>query len=166
MTLMEQPSSPSLSPKSGIKSKTIDELAPVRDPKPKKISPVSARERARLIGEAEEWKNAGDWEKYRPGHFVALYAACHERVYGFYPVELETGQGFGLARMMASRLLKTTFKGNCEMMVDFLRWTWVREEGREKWRRENNQGGQRIGWKLQFGVFLVSDYRVDRTRKA
>jgi hypothetical protein len=151
----------------GSSAKSIDELDPhAGKKKPKKGLSVSPKNRAIMQLEAEEFRANEAWGSFRSGHWVCLYAALHERVYGFYPMELETSSMFGKARIAAGRLLKGTFKDKPEMMADFMRWAWTREKGYEDWRRQNNRSGKRMGWQHQFSTGMVSDYRLDRTRKA
>lgn len=112
----------------------------------------------------DEMRATQQWRNARAAHFVALYAACHEQVYGFAPAELDAGKEYAQAQLAASRLI-AQFGNDREEVLAFMHWTWRREESREKWRREQGTGGQRLGWRLQFHASLVSDYRVDVVRR-
>lgn len=146
------------------KALSMDAFAPPKA-KPKKTFQTNKGTRDRVLKEAAEFRAKNDWSKAKPSHFVALYSDCHDKVYGFRPIELETGKDFALATLAASRLLQTHFKNNREVMLEFIRWTWQREEGRERWRRQNSTSGQRLGWRLQFHVSLISDFRIDYERR-
>lgn len=103
---------------------------------------------------------------------VALYAALHSEVYGVFPAELQ-GKTWVHACAAAKRLVAEQFGGDYAAATEFLRWVWQREQGREKWRRENlgKKGGSanasgRIGWALQFArQALVTDYRTAQNRE-
>lgn len=149
-----------------MKPLTIGEnFAAPKDPKKRRTPNTDKSKRERDAREVEERREANDWESARPGHMVALYAMCHEKIYGFIPNELDKGKEYALAVLSAARMLKGEFRGESKIMVEFIRWTWRREQSREKWRRERGQGGQRIGWRLQFNGSMVSDYRVDLARR-
>jgi hypothetical protein len=107
----------------------------------------------------------GEWEGATGLHLVALYERLHEGVYGAAPIELDA-QGWAFAGAAAGRMIEQKFGGDSEKAVCFLRWTWRREEDREKWRRANGRAGGRVGWRYQFcASSLVDDYRVDQARR-
>lgn len=109
----------------------------------------------------------GCWGDAQPREYVAAYALLHERVYGILPYELTP-----IARLraagLAKRLLDTHFDGDGDAMGRFILWAWKREKEREDWRRKNphRAGAGRIGWSLQFGGALLSDWVVEGQRKA
>jgi hypothetical protein len=144
---------------------STDVFAPPKAKAPRKPPTTDRRRRQQYAEEAEDIRGRRAWAEMRPGHFVALYVACHERVYGAAPTELDVGRTHALAVLAASRLLKQEFHEDPARMFDFLRWAWDREEAREKWRRDNRREGGRIGWRLQFGAALVTDYRVEASRR-
>lgn len=113
--------------------------------------------RARIAEEA--------WEGATAGVLVALYGLFHERVYGAWPTELDAPKVWSLAAMAAARWQRDEFGGDARRTVVCMLWFWMREEGREKWRRENGRDGQRIGWRLQFSGAVASDYRVSLARR-
>lgn len=106
------------------------------------------------------------WDVAEPRHLVALYAWCHEQVYGVAPAEL-VGYAWAGAVSAALALVRNEFRGDVPSAVDFLRWVWARERERESWRRRNRPdgGGSRIGWRLQFGRAMLTDYRIYLARK-
>jgi hypothetical protein len=107
--------------------------------------------------------NAKIWTKATPVHFVALYIVFHEKVYGVFPAEMNPATRF-LAVMQAALLLKSQFNGDPLAMATFMTWVWTRETGREKWRKEHKRSGATLGWRLQFGPTLVTQWRVDHNR--
>ena len=108
---------------------------------------------------------SGDWDAATGMHLVALYEFCHREVYGVEPLELGAdAKAWYSASSAAERLVKNFFEGDYGRCVSFVHWIWRREEGREKWRREQNRDGGRIGWRLQFSASAVSDYRVHGAR--
>jgi hypothetical protein len=136
--------------------------------------PESTKQRTKTIAdgawekacnEARAMMRSADWNEATPRHFVAAYAMLHERVYGAAPGELTPTVRLQAAGA-AGRMLKQEFDGDNAQMAAFLHWTWMREKGREDWRRANRREGGRIGWRLQFNGSLLTDYRVDKARKA
>lgn len=113
--------------------------------------------------EVERMVDEHCWDGARGTHFVALHSMLHRRVYGVDP-------GYGarermLAAGAAARALGAEFGDDPAAMAEFVRWSWVREQGREKWRRANGREGGRLGWRLQFSGSLVADYRIDLARR-
>lgn len=81
------------------------------------------------------------------------------------PADLDSNWPAAMAA--AKSLLEREFNCDAERVVDFLRWVWRRERGREKQRIAAKNGGFRIGWRWQFrGRELVTEYRVDLARAA
>lgn len=136
-----------------------------KKPKALKSKTVSDRTMRKAADEAEFCMRTGEWAAARPLHFVALYAHLHERVYGAAPLELGPTERLHAAGM-AAQMLKKHFGHQAAEMAEFMRWVWTREQGREKWRRDNDRPGGRIGWRFQFNGSLLTDYRVDQARTA
>lgn len=134
---------------------------PPRQGKAPKISPARI---AKFLADVGEFMAEGDWSTASEGHYVALYVVLHHKVYGLKPAELDDGAQYFQAMRAAKAFYASTSLAPDDM-VDFLRWTWAREEGRERWRRDNAKDGQRVGWRLQFGGAMLSDYRVDKLRR-
>jgi hypothetical protein len=72
--------------------------------------------------------------------------------------------------MQAARLATSEFGGDMRELLDFLRWTWGREAGREDWRRKNaerSENARRLTWYDQFvRRTLLTDYKVATNRAA
>lgn len=129
------------------------------------------KERKRVVSQAtfdkamrdiEQMIADDNWTKARGVHFVALFAQLFEHVYGVGPVF--TGTDRAHAVMRAANLLKSKFNSDKADFVNFIRWTWQREERNEKWRRANDRPSRPIGAGLQFSTAFVSDYCVDVAR--
>jgi hypothetical protein len=113
-----------------------------------------------------EMAESGDWRGATPSHLVALYQLLHATVYEVEASELSVPQEFAAAASAAGRLLRDQFRDDAAEVVSFMRWVWKREEWAEKRRREKGEGGRRIGWRLQFGVQLLTDWRLDVARRS
>lgn len=99
------------------------------------------------------------WSDTPPAEFVALYAQMHNRVYGVYPLELDS-INCGLAAKAARKMLVDDFDNDPFAMVQFIMWTWAREDQREKQRRTRGEDSNfRIGWRLAFGASFLTDWR-------
>jgi hypothetical protein len=118
----------------------------------------------KLLRDVDGMIQTGDWTGASARHLVALYAACHKRVYRVDAAELGPSQRLH-ATGMAMRMLDREFDGKIVAMVEFIRWTWIREEGREDWRKKNNIDGGRVGWKLQFNGAILTDWRRVNVRQ-
>jgi hypothetical protein len=118
----------------------------------------------RMLDETARMMRTADWSEALPGHFVALYAMLFEKVYGVGVADLGPSERF-FAMTAATRMLSKHFDDNTTVMADFMRWVWIREETREKFRRENHRGGGSIGWRLMFLGALVTEYQIDNVRK-
>ncbi len=133
---------------------------------------VSRRDQLRIYVEMERMRETKDWSAASSAHFVALYVRCHRLVYGVEPDELTMSKTYSAACRAAGLLLSKRFGGSRARFLDFLRWVWLREKGREDWRRENPEksGGGRLAWRSQFGIAssLLTEWRVDgqRTKSA
>jgi len=121
----------------------------------------------RVRAELEIFLAADRYETMKPIHLVALWARCHERVYGVVPSEL-AGDAWLAAASAAGKLVRVEFGGDMGNAVEFLRWTWRREQGREiVARKRKDDRVSRIGWRLQFAQrYLLTDYRLDLARRA
>ncbi len=108
---------------------------------------------------------SGDWGGAGGSALVGLYAHCHEAVYGVCPAELDARDQFKVATRLAAQVVRSHFDGDCDAAAAFVRWTWLREKGREEWARREGKERGRVGWRLQFSAQLVTDFRVDATRK-
>lgn len=131
--------------------------------RPKRQKRVRVEQVTRELEEAIRTKATNG---LRPVHLVALWARCHERVYGAAPAEL-TPDAWLYAASAAGKLVRDEFRGDVSAAVEFLRWTWSREKYREeRAKREAVDRVSRIGWRLQFAQrYLLTDYRVSLARR-
>lgn len=111
---------------------------------------------------AREAMRTGDWSEATASTFVALVCVLHERVYDV-PLTLAPKERLFAARA-AGQMLQREFGGDVGAMASFIRWTWQREKQREEWRRKNARDGGSVGWRLQFGGHVLTDYRLARAR--
>jgi hypothetical protein len=117
-------------------------------------------------GEMERRTSSGDWDGASPAAFVALYEWLHRCVYGVDAGDLDP-RGWAFATSSARRMVEKDFGGDAAEAVAFMKWVWKREDGREKWRRENGRDGQTIGWRQLFGAgYLRTDYRISKARRS
>jgi hypothetical protein len=107
----------------------------------------------------------GEYEKMKPKHLVALWMRCHEKVYGVTPVE--PAKSLVWATNAAKKLVNDEFGGSVVAAVEFMRWTWQREQWREtKAKHDGEVRVGNIGWRIQFVLrYLLTDYRIDRARR-
>jgi hypothetical protein len=96
---------------------------------------------------------------------LGLYAHLHAQVYGVEPGDL--AQDWALAVAAAKKMLDVEFNSDGARMVGYVRWAWVRENGRERARRRSGDAGDwRLGWRLMFrSNGLLTDYRVHCARR-
>ena len=121
---------------------------------------------SRAREQMREMAAKADWSGATGSHFVALYEWLHATVYEVEASELSVVKEWTQAAAAASRMLHDYFADDTAAMVNFLRWTWKKERETEAWRRDNGRPGRRIGWRLQFGHALVTDYRLDSRRRS
>lgn len=138
--------------------------------RPRRRPRASGQAMSAYIEDASARAKSGEWgdvngEQVGP-LMVALYIICHERVYGVRPLEVMAPEEFPTASLAAKRLHVDVFNADLEAMVEFVRWAWDRERGREQWRAENHQETRRVGWRLQFGLnsALLTDYKVSQVK--
>lgn len=119
-----------------------------------------------LLEDAEKRAASGDWESASGRSFVGLYALCHRLTYGVDAVELEDRQTLQNATRAAAKALHVHFADDKSELVEFVKWVWEREKGRDQWAAQNGRARNRLGIRLQFAPALVTDYRVDQQRRA
>ena len=142
----------------------LQSFAPPRKQRGKKES-LTPGEWAKAKLRAAQFMEHADWTEAWPRDFVAAYAMLHKEIYGVDPVELTPEMQYRAAACMGN-LLGKEFHDDKNLFAEFMRWTWTREEGREKWRRANNKPGGRITWQAQFLVgSALSDWRLDHVRR-
>lgn len=115
------------------------------------------------VERAKAAMKTGDWSGANGTTLVALVCVLHFNIYGV-ELEMSPRERFIAART-AGLMLKREFGDDLQKMILFLRWTWRREREREEWRRKNGRDGGSIGWRLQFGPHLLTDYRLAAARK-
>jgi hypothetical protein len=109
----------------------------------------------------------GDFGRAKASHMVELYALLHEKVYGVAPDELASTLVRQSAGRMAQTMLGKYFGGDAERMILFMRWCWRREESLAQWRRKKKiPNFRRLVWRKQFGVELVTEYKIEIASKA
>jgi len=132
---------------------------PKADQRGRKLSELEA-----AMIDAEKRSASGDWDGVGGATLVGLYAVCHRMVYGVPPADLAERASFARAAKIAAGCMHKHFADDRDAVVEFVRWSWVREEGREQWAARNGQTRNRLGFLLQFSPSLVTDYRVDQQR--
>jgi len=118
------------------------------------------------VKEADRRGASGDWEGAGGRAFVGLYALCHLLVYGVIPVDLADRAVYGRATKAATKCLHEHFGDDRAEFVEFIRWSWEREKGREEWADRKGVQRGRLGVFVQFSASVVTDYRVDQSRRA
>jgi hypothetical protein len=125
--------------------------------------PSESKVHAKVAELKEKVFDQENWKNFGPEDMVAMFLFLHEEVYGVSAVPETVGQNFLGARSAAAALAKRL---GTEETVDFIRWTWSREQEREEWCRKNGKERGRISWRLQFSNNLVVDYKVQLARAA
>ncbi len=116
------------------------------------------------VSGAEYRSKTGDWEGATGRTFVGLYALCHRIVYGEIPLELYEKGMFSTAARMATRTLHEFFRDDPDVLVEFIKWSWIREKRRDAWAIQNGTDRGRMGVRFQFAAAHVQDWRVDKTK--
>lgn len=160
------PPPPELHPQRASAAAAITALVGKPRAKPNGQRKMGKRSVERAIVELAALRASGEWREARPAHFVALYAWCHEQVYGVAPAELD-GAAWLNAASAAARMMRAEFDGDGEALAEFMRWVWRREQAREKRRRAQQRDDVwRVSWRAMFTQrFLLTDYRIDRARR-
>lgn len=114
------------------------------------------------VADAENRSQTGDWTGATGRTFVGLYALCHRIVYGEIPLELFEKQEFSIAARMANKALHEWFEDNPDILVEFVKWAWEREKGRDVWALREGKTRSRMRSRLQFSAAYVQDWRVYR----
>jgi hypothetical protein len=142
----------------------LESFAPPRKPKGKKLT-LTEFEWKEAKKRAHEMMSSGDWTQAWPRDFVAAYAILHKEIYEIEAVELTPEVRYRVCAL-AQNLLKREFHDDKNLLADYIRWTWTREEEREKWRRDNQRPGGRIAWQAQFMPSnILSDWRIANVRR-
>ena len=113
---------------------------------------------------AEKRAASGRWDDATAGAFVGLYAMCHRLTYGVDAADLAERGTFQAATRAATRALHDHFGDDKAELVEFVKWVWEREKGREEWAAREGKSRGRLNVRIQFSAGLVTDYRVDQSR--
>lgn len=116
------------------------------------------------VDDAEHRSKSGTWEGATGRTLVGLYALCHRIVYGEIPLELYQKAEFSVAARMATKALHEWFGDDPALFVEFLKWSWEREKGRDAWATREGKSRSRMRARFQFSAAMVQDWRVERTR--
>lgn len=138
------------------------------DHKPEPVPGTPRVKRARRLtpyeaglASARARAESGEWDGATGDVLLGLYAHCHEIAYRILPGELESE--WAMAAKRVRQMLGADFLGNADAMVEFIKWTWLREQRRNGSRA--NQGDFRIGWRFQFSASMLTDWRVANAAK-
>ena len=137
----------------------------------RRVQSPEAKSRAafnKATEQASEMFKTKNFSQAEVKHVVALHGLLHKAILEVEEAELAT-QFLG-AVSSASKLCREEFQDTPELLVEYVRWAWMRERHREHKRRtEGDTKTGRLSWKLLFGSrHLITDYRVaqHRTRAA
>lgn len=119
---------------------------------------------ARLIANAKIRSRDGEWDDAKPRDFVGLFALCHQIVYGIEPIELATKTELMKATRVAKKCLSNFFDDDPHELVEFIKWVWKRQEGKEAWALREGKNLSRLNVFAQFSPQKVSDYRIEIVR--
>lgn len=125
----------------------------------KALKPVDA-----AVDGAERRSRSGVWDGAVGRTFVGLFALCHRIVYGEIPLELYEIADFGIASRMATKALHVWFGDDEGAFVEFIKWSWEREKGRDAWAIANGRDRTRMRARFQFSAAMVQDYRVEKSK--
>lgn len=116
--------------------------------------------------ELERMLATDDWSKAQPIHLVRLYAMLHREVYKVEAAELRDPGTLRYGCFQAKKLIAEEAGGSLVTVVDFMRWSWEREEWKAIYReRHNCQHAKRLTLRAQFSFALWTDYQLN-SRKA
>lgn len=138
-------------------AKLRESLPPPRKTKRRSFSVASIE---KIKAEADEMRLANDYARASIMHIVAMWAWCHESMYGVAPSM--TMKEWSLAGILAGQLLAKEFPGRTPgWMIVLLKWTWGEEGENVEWRRKNKKPITPIGWRWQFSSKLVVKWRAN-----
>lgn len=152
--------------------KAAEALSNMVGPAPKKRARNRPRTPPGVVRAAQaavrERLTTREWASATPEELVGLFAWCHAKVYAVEAeVALDRGASWWLASRAAASQLANDHHGDAVQMVDYIRWVWDRENGRERWRRQNGREGGRLSWRLVLGqgTALLADWRLSIARR-
>lgn len=115
---------------------------------------------ASAMNDAKRRAESGDWDGSTGRTMVGVFLLCHRAVYQFVPAELEKTSIFRSACKQAELCYRRHFRDNPDACVEFLKWAWLRERGRQEWARREGRDVRRLRAGLVFSDGFVDDYRV------
>jgi hypothetical protein len=107
---------------------------------------------------------SGEWSDATAPTLVGLYAIFHEITYKSLPLELDQKMEFKRAAGMARALLNM-FDDDVDATVEFMKWSWKREQSRIKWANDQGKERGRFVYRFAFAASQVTDYRVEKSRR-
>lgn len=117
------------------------------------------------LDDAKRRAASGEWEGCKGSSFVGLYAMCHRMIYGVIPDELYAIGNFRIACKSAAKMLHDSFDDDVSTMAEFVRWSWMREKRKHDWALAKGFDRNRLSWKWQFSLGLLTDFRIARNQK-
>lgn len=125
---------------------------------------VSSSSFERTKEEFERMLEDDDWDRCEARHLIAFFEQAHTICYGVEDASLDAQTRYKAVRT-ADAFVKREFSGNFVKTVAYFRWLWLRESGREKWRRENSVQGGHVTWYTAFSGKTLTEYRLFLARK-
>ena len=152
-----------------------DALAEMVAPRAKRSAAKGPRS-PDVVGEAAQEAAAmlksRNFDKADAHNVLSAYAVLHNEVYGVAPGEIigagkeaQKNRAGALSRIRA--IASKDFSGDFAPFLDLLRFTWTRERFREEQARKRNvpREGGRISWRIQFCESLLTEWKVDLSRR-
>jgi len=102
------------------------------------------------------------WEKLTATTLLNLWVWCHTEIYGVRP-NLPPQQ-WERALMRIGKMARDEFDGDYTAFLAYVHWAWGREQGYEKYRRDNGQSRPPMGVYKLFGTMVLTDYRIEKAR--
>ena len=122
---------------------------------------ASTFNRARV--ETQAMIDTQDWSACTNRHFVALYDLMHAKIYGV--DSMLSASDRHRFFLLVSGFVKRHFGPNIGEAINYFRWLWQREIGREKWRNETGREGVRMTYARCCSNQAFADYCYAKTRK-
>lgn len=139
------------------------EHAAHQKPRDKRAKPLTEVDVA--MRDAKRRAASGDWVGSKGSTFIGLYAMCHEMVYTVIPDELYAAGIFKAAARNAANAMHELFDDDPVKVVQFMKWAWEREKRKHEWAQRQGFDRNRMSWKWQFSLNMLTDYRVSLTQK-
>lgn len=115
---------------------------------------------ASAMADAKRRAGTGDWEGATGRTLVGVFLLCHRMVYQFVPADLESTPMFRSACKQAELCYRRHFRDKPGECVEFLKWAWLRERGRQQWAQREGRDVRRLCARFVFSDSFVDDYRV------